>query len=152
MMRKMNKICTLLIGILLLGSNQSPIHAQSEERPFKGYFYEKDEKIALYLDLYETTLTVPGMSFLGKVNGYMQGNIYGVWMLTKFTTKKKKATLRFSNDLGADSQTIQLTFLNDSTIKYEAIDGNHIKRAHKRKLIKIPEELYFTKVKDSTHR
>ena len=130
-----------------MGSTLSQVTAQTENQPFKGYFFNKSEKVALYLDLYEATLTVPGMSFLGKVNGYMNGNIYGVWMLTKFRVNQKNATLRFSNDQGADAQTIELQMVNDSLIRYQAVDGNHIKRVHKRKLIKIPEELYFVRMK-----
>ena len=132
-----------------MGSTLSRVTAQTENQPFKGYFFNENEKVALYLDLYEASLTVPGMSFLGKVNGYMNGNIYGVWMLTKFKVNSKNATLRFSNDQGADAQTIKLQMVNDSLFRYQAVDGNHIKRVHKRRLIKIPEELYFVRMKTS---
>lgn len=110
---------------------------------FKGRFYNGENRINLYLDLYEETVEIPGYSFLGKTNGYMGGNIYGLWMLTSHKISGNTATLRFSNDLGADSQTIVLTMLPDSTFSYQAVDGNAIRKTAGRKLVKVPSEMVF---------
>ena len=141
-MRK-TKLKTFCLTILLFCSFCSP--SVGQKRIFKGTFKEKNEKIEIRLDLYKASLYVPGMTFIGKVHGYMTGDIYGIWMLTSFKTKGKKATLRFSNDLGSDSQSIKLTAVNDSIFEYEAIDGNHIRKVHNRKLVKIPTKLCFTR-------
>ena len=75
------------------------------------------------------SITIPGLSFLGPTNGYMGGNIYGIWMVTSCEVKGSTATFRLSNDQGADSQTIRLTPAENGGLNYEAIDGNEIKRA-----------------------
>ena len=95
--------------------------------------------LTIHLDLGKESLTIPGMSYLGPVNGYMDGNIYGVWMLIKHEVKDGKALLRFTNDIGADSQDITLTPLPDGTYKYQAVGGNNIRRVQGRKLVKITD-------------
>ena len=136
-------LCLLFLAIL------SPLYLLAEDnvQPFKGHFLDKKENIHLELNLYECCLEIPGMEFVGNVQGYLHGNIYGIWLLTKFEIKDNVATLRFSHDSGADSQTIQLTQVNDSTFAYKAINGNAVRRVHKRKLVKTPSELTFIKKK-----
>ena len=47
----------------------------------------------------------------------------------------------------ADSQSIIISCPTDSTLQYQTIDGNQIKRVEKRKLVKIPESLIFKRIK-----
>lgn len=117
-------------------------HAQSS-RPFAGHYFCEATGVHLYLDLYEATLEAPGFSFLGKMNGYMNGNIYGTWMLIDHTIKDTKATLRFSNDIGSDSQTVEFTQTSDSTFSYHAVGGNAIRRAVGNKLVKTTGDMEF---------
>ena len=63
-------------------------------RPFEGHFHCKETGVDLYLNLYENTLTAPGFDFLGTMHGYMSGNIYGTWMLTRHEIKGKTARRR----------------------------------------------------------
>lgn len=121
--------------------------AQSEAPKYKGHFFNKEYGIHLKINLEEQNLEVPGYSFLGKVNGYMYGKIYGMWIMVSHSTGQKNATIRFSNDQGSDSQSIVISLPNDSTLTYKAINGNQIKRVVKRKLVKIPQELTFNKIK-----
>ncbi len=125
----------------------TPAAAQSEKPlPFKGIYENAENRVIIRLNLYEPTLTAPNLDFLGKMNGYMHGSgIYGIWLLTDFDIKGKTATLRFSNDSGADSQTIEFTQLNDSTFRYKAVGGNDVKKASGRKLVKIVSEMEFRK-------
>ena len=74
----------------------------------RASFYCEAEGIRIYLDMGKESLTVPGMSFLGPVHAYMAGRIYGVWMLTKSERKGGTVILRFTNDIGSDSQTVEL--------------------------------------------
>lgn len=121
--------------------------AWAQQRPFEGHFFCKETGVNLYLNLYEETLEAPGFSFLGKMNGYMKDGIYGTWMVTKFSIKNNKATIRFSNDIGSDSQDVELTLNNDSTYSYHAVRGNAIRRAVGRKLVKVTGEMLFKRVK-----
>ena len=78
----------------------------------------------------------------GPQNGYLGGNVYGVWTVTSFKIQDDKvATLKISNDLGSETQKLILTQQSDSiyTLRFEGT--NVVKRAVGRKLVKIPTEL-----------
>ena len=135
-----SKLLSVLFALALAGGRLS---AQTAGRPFKGRFYNEENRIYLTLDLYEATLDAPGLSFLGKMNGFMNGNIYGIWLLTSHQVNGKTATLRFSNDQGSDAQTVRLTAQSDSVLTYKAVGGNSIRKVEKRKLVKIPSEMIF---------
>ena len=113
------------------------------QRPFEGHFFCEETGVHLYLNLYEPTLTAPGFDFLGPLGGYMLGDIYGTWMLTKHSIQGRKAKLRFSNDIGSDSQDIEWMQTSDSTYTYKAVGGNAIRRAEGRKLVKVTGEMVF---------
>lgn len=130
------KHIVLVIAFLML--TQLSGMAQSQHKPFQGIFKNNEIGVTLQLDLYEARLEAPGMGFLGKLHGYMNGRIYGMWLLTSHTIEGNAATLRFSNDQGADAQTIRITHINDSIYQYEAVGGNEVKRVQGRKLVKIP--------------
>jgi len=135
-----NKLLPLLFALLPAGGQ---LAAQTADRPFKGRFYNEENRIYLTLDLYEATLDAPGLSFLGKMNGFMNGNIYGIWLLTSCQVEGKTATLRLSDDQGSDAQTVRLTAQSDSILIYKAVGGNNIRKVEKRKLVKIPSEMTF---------
>lgn len=145
----MKRIFSLLLALFSLCT----VHAQTqssqptaEDRPFAGHFFCKETGTHIYLNLYEATLTAPGFKFLGQMNGYMNGDIYGTWMLISHKVKGKKALLRFSNDIGADSQNIEFTQTSDSIFTYRAVDGNAIRKAVGRKLVKVTSDMEFRKM------
>ena len=85
------------------------------QRPFEGHFFCKELGVNLYINLYEETLTAPGFSFLGKMHGYMKDGIYGTWMITKCHIDGSCAHIRFSNDIGSDTQDVELKIKDDNT-------------------------------------
>lgn len=113
------------------------------KRPFEGRFYCSETGVNIYLNLYDENIEVPGFEFLGKMAGYMRGDIYGTWMLISHAVKGKKALLRFSNDIGSDSQNIEFTQVSDSVYTYHAVGGNEIRKASGRKLVKVSGEMNF---------
>lgn len=118
------------------------------QRPFKCNLYDLENKINLHIDLYEESINVPGMEMFGPMNGYMNGNVYGIWMVTSCKVEDEKtATLRLSNDLGSETQQVRLTVENDSTYQFEQEDGAVIKKVVNRKLVKIPKKLTFIRQK-----
>ncbi len=134
----MKKLFALLLYLVSL-----PICAQ---RPFEGHFVCKDVGVSLHLNLYEENMDVPNFSFLGKTHGYMDGKgLYGTWILTRCSVKKNTATLRFSNDIGSDSQDVSLTLNADSTYSFHAINGNALRKAEGRKLVKITGDMTFNR-------
>lgn len=118
---------------------------------FNGTLYNKEVGIRIHLNLDEENVEVPGMSFLGMTHGYLDGktnnHVYGVWMLIRHQVIDNKVRLRFTNDIGSDSQDIVLTAINDSTFKYEATGGNCIRKVVGRKLEKIPSTMMLYKKK-----
>ena len=97
----------------------------------------------LKLDLYEESIDVPGMELFGPMNGYLAGKgVYGTWMVTSFQIKNdKEATLRLSNDQGSETQSILLTWQNDSTYLMELQNGVVVKKVVNKKLVKIPAKI-----------
>ena len=56
-------------------------------QPWKLSLTSPEEKINLHLDLYEESIEVPGLEAFGPMNGYLDGNIYGVWYVVGFDIK-----------------------------------------------------------------
>ncbi|MBP3711676.1 MAG: hypothetical protein J6I86_04345 [Bacteroidaceae bacterium] len=116
-------------------------------QPWKMRLTSPDEKINLTLDLYEESIKVPGLEDFGPMNGYMDGNIYGVWYVVGFDIKDdRNATITIANDLGSEDQKLSLTQNADSTWQLKFLGYNAVKRAQGKKLVKIPSE--FKMVKD----
>lgn len=115
-------------------------------RPFEGHFFCKATGVSLFLNLYEEDVVVPNFSFLGKMNGYMRGNIYGTWMLVKHEVKGRTALLRFSNDIGSDTQEVEFVQKTDSLYTYHAKGSNVIRRAVGRNLVKVAADMEFVRM------
>lgn len=141
----MRSILLFIFTLLCVYPMPAQTADNSEDRPFVGHFYCKETGVHMFLDLYEASLEAPGFSFLGKMNGFMYGDIYGTWMITEHKITERKATLRFSNDIGSDTQTILFIQEGDSIFSYKAQGTNSIRKAEGRKLVKIASEMQFVK-------
>ena len=112
------------------------------EQPWKLRLTSPEEKINLKLDLYEESIEVPGLEDFGPMNGYMDGNIYGIWYVVGFDIKDDQhATITIANDLGSEDQKLTLTKNSDATYQLKFLGYNAVKRAQGKKLVKIPSEL-----------
>jgi len=122
--------------------------ASFAQKPWKLNLTSPEEKIDLRIDLYEESIEVPGMETFGAMNGYLGGNIYGVWYVVGFDIKNDKhATLTIANDLGSEDQKLTLTQTSDSTYQLKFLGYNAVKRAQGKKLVKIPSEMKMLKQK-----
>ena len=111
-------------------------------QPWKLRLHCPEERIDLRLDLYEESIEVPGLEAFGPMNGYLDGNIYGVWYVVGFDIKDdKNATITIANDLGSEDQKLTLTQNADSTYQLKFLGYNAVKRAQGKKLVKIPSEM-----------
>lgn len=138
----MKKIITISLS-LLLGM------ASYAQKPFKCKLYDKENRINLVIDLYEESVPIPGLDIFGPLNGYMNGNIYSIWMITSCKVKNdKEATIRLTNEFGSENQEINLSIENDSIYHAELTDGISMKKVVNKKLVKIPKELTFIKKAD----
>ena len=107
--------------------------------PWKLKLLCPEENVRLHIDLYEESIKVPGMEMFGPMNGYLGGNIYGVWTVTSFKIQDDKtATLRLSNDLGSETQKATLTQQSDSLYLLHLDGVNVVKRVVGKKLVKVP--------------
>lgn len=129
-------LCALLVGAL----------ASKAAEPWKLHLYNKEERMELHIDLYEESIDVPNMEMFGPMNGYLGGGgVYGKWMVTSFKIKDDHvATLRVSNDLGSETQSIQLTWLNDSTYAMDLQGGVVVKKVVNKKLAKVPAKVLMS--------
>ena len=50
--------------------------------PWKLKLTHPKEKIDLVIDLHEESIEVPTLEMFGPMNGYLGGNIFGVWYVT----------------------------------------------------------------------
>ena len=115
-------------------------------QPWKLSLTSPEEKINLHLDLYEESIEVPGLEAFGPMNGYLDGNIYGVWYVVGFDIKSdKQAVITIANELGSEDQKLTLTQNSDSTYQLKFLGYNAVKRAQGKKLVKIPSELKMEK-------
>ena len=111
------------------------------QQPWRLNLVCPEERIHRKLNLYEENIEVPGLEAFGPMNGYMDGNIYGVWYVVGFDIKDDKhATITIANDLGSEDQKLTLTQNADSTYQLKFLGYNAVKRAQGKKLIKIPSE------------
>lgn len=135
------KRTTAFYALLLVAAGSLPA-----QRPFKGTLYSKEEKLNLVIDLYEETVEVPGMEMFGPMQGYLNGDVYGVWSVTSAEVKDNRTALvRLSNDLGSETQEVELHRENDSLYVFRQLGGVAIKRAVNRKLVKLPARILFIK-------
>lgn len=127
------------------------ITASAQASLFKGDFISEETGIQLHLDLEEETVEVPGLSFIGPTHGYLDGktynDVYGTWMIVKFSVDGNKAKIRFTNDIGSDSQDIVLIYNDDDNISYSTSGGNCIRRVENRKLVKTQSSTTLKKNK-----
>lgn len=129
----MKHFLTLILIALCFGSS---LLAQG---PWKLKLYCPEESVRLHIDLYEESIEVPGMEMFGPMNGYLNGNVYGVWTVTSFKIQDDKtATLRLSNDLGSETQKATLTQQSDSLYLLHLDGLCVIKRVVGKKLVKVP--------------
>lgn len=114
--------------------------------PWKFSMKTEKSKINLNIDLYDESIEVPGMDMFGPMNGYISGNIYGIWAVTSHEIiNEKQAKLRLSNDLGSETQEVLLTLQGDSICKMELKGTVVVKRVEGKKLVKIDSVQEFKK-------
>lgn len=123
-------------------------HSTYAGNPWKLSLTDPKEKVTLTIDLHEESIEVPGMEIFGPMNGYLGGNIYGVWAVTSFKIKKDKAILRLSNDLGSETQEAELTHTSDSTYTLKLLGSTVVKKVEGRKLYKITSTLKMIRNRD----
>lgn len=156
-MKQLITLLLALVGSFMTAQAQDadhPCDSLCAESPaeciFNGEFVCEETGLQLHLDLVDESIEIPGMSFLGPTYGYLDGktnnHVYGVWMLMRFSIEGNKAKLRFTNDIGSDSQDVVLTKVDETTYQYTATGTNSIRKVEGRKLVKIPNTMTLRRI------
>ena len=111
----------------------------SASEPFRGTFTSTELGLKMVIDLYSESIDVPEMEMFGSMNGYIKGTgLYRTWYVSSIRQcNETKAIIHFSNDLGSETQAVELTLQGDSLVRFRAIDGNVMKKSQGKKLVKI---------------
>lgn len=138
---KRHLLATLLIALTL----PSALHAGE---PFKGIFTAKELGLKMVIDLYAESIEVPGMEMFGPLNGYINGiGLYRTWYVSKIRKcDDDKAVIHFSNDLGSETQAVELTLQGDSLLRFREIEGSVMKKAQGKKLVKIETDFVMKRL------
>ena len=113
---------------------------------FAGLLYNEETKMAIHINLDTPIVKEPGLPFLGGTNGYMgNGILYGTWIITDFKANKENASIRLTNDFGADTQKLTITRIKADTFSVELQQPVVMRRVVKGKLVKINPKYIFVK-------
>jgi hypothetical protein len=113
---------------------------------YVGSFYNADQGVTLTINLIDTCVVAPNYEFLGKLNGYLWGNLHESWFITSYQLKEGKATLHLSNEMGSEDQVLLLTALDHSQIKMDIEGSNGLRRVEHRKWVKLPTTFILHRV------
>ena len=113
---------------------------------YVGSFYKADQGVTLTINLIDTCVVAPNYEFLGKLNGYLWGNLHESWFVTSYQLKEGKAILHLSNEMGSEDQVLLLTALDRSQIKMDIEGSNGLRRVEHRKWVKLPTTLILHRV------
>jgi hypothetical protein len=130
---------TLFLALVTLGC--------FAQEPFRCTLQNKELNLNLYLNLYNESITVPGMEMFGPQFGYMNGNIYNTWIVTSCKVlDSKTASANFSNDVGSETQEVSITIQSDGTYLFQHTNRSVMKKAVGRKLVRLPSTIVFTRI------
>ena len=137
----MKRILAVLLSLFMVFCANAQKHSV-----FSGLLYNSDTKMAIHLNLDSANVKVPGLPFLGGTNGYMSnGILYGTWIVTDFKVDKNNATIRLTNDFGADTQKLLISHIKADTFSVELQQPIVMRRVVKGKLVKINPKYIFIK-------
>ena len=138
----------LFLSALFFNLIPNSLYASSEaERPFEGIFYNKENNVTVTLNLYDTVLVTPGYEFLGKVPGFIIGDIHETWFATSYEIREGKALIHFSNEMGSDDQDVLFTPQDSMHLDYEIQGKNCIRKVQNRKWACLPAKMIFERRK-----
>ncbi len=134
-----------LIACIALLAMCTCANAQNKSA-FAGLLYNEETKMAIHINLDTPVVKVPGLTFLGGTNGYMSnGILYGTWIITDFKAGKNNASIRLTNDFGADTQKLTITRIKADTFSVELQQPVVMRRVVKGKLAKINPKYIFVR-------
>ncbi len=118
--------------------------ASYAQEAFKGTYHNSDLGIRIKLNLEADNIPVPGLE-LDSCYGYIQGNIYGSWIILKVkSVSENKAVVRVMSERGDVAEDLKLT-MSEEGLKMEQVKDAYIKGVANRKYVKLPSVIILTK-------
>lgn len=119
--------------------------AQSDSTLYQATIENKEYSIYMIINLYKSTINIPGQEILGTTYGYMGDRQDSrKWIIVSAQIKADKALLTFINDYGSEDLTATLTVNKDHQYILEQKSGSTLKIVRNRKWLKLPTKLIFT--------
>ena len=122
-----------------------PVLAHSQS--LKGYYYNEQYQVYLYLNADSSSIKVPGQDIYGDLPGYFGSKRDSrLWLIVECErVNAHKAEIEVINDYGSEDFTATVKLLDDNTIVYEHKNGSTLKFPVNKKWQKIPSKLKFQK-------
>lgn len=119
--------------------------AQSRDKAFRAYLFNKEYEVFFRISLYDQDVTIPGQELYGQLPGYL-GKLHNSfsWPITSCQVVSEcEARLQLVNDFGSEDLTATLERKNDSIYILRQRSGSTLKVPHKGKWQKLPKVLEF---------
>ena len=123
-----------------------PLLAHSQS--LKGYYYNEQYQVYLYLDVDAKDVQVPGQDIYGELPGYFGSKRDPrLWLIVECErVGENKAEIEVINDYGSEDFTASLTESPDGTLTLKHLDGSTFKIVVNSKYVKLPKEMKFVKI------
>ena len=136
---KMKKTILSLVLILM------PLLIQAQS--MKGYYYNEEYQIYLYLSADSSNVKVPGQDIYGELPGYFGSKRDSrLWLITDCERKNNhQVRIEVINDYGSEDFEAQLTEDRDGNLTFKHLEGSTYKIVVNSKYVKVPKTIVLVK-------
>ena len=119
----------------------------SHSQSMKGYYYNEEYQIYLYLSADSSDVKVPGQEIYGDLAGFFGSKRDSrLWLITECKrTGKHQVRIEVINDYGSEDFEATLTESDDGRLTMKHNDGSPYKIVVNSKYVKIPKTLVLMK-------
>ena len=121
----------------------SPVFAQEEGKPFKGYLYNDEYEVFLRINFYDKNIKIAGQELYGELPGYLgrKGHSFCWVMVEAEIEDEKKASMTLINDFGSEDLVCDLKYEGKGRYTLHRVSGSTLKIVVNKKWLKIPKTL-----------
>ena len=122
-----------------------PILAHSQS--LKGYYYNEQYQVYLYLNADSSSIKVPGQDIYGDLPGYFGSKRDSrLWLIVECErVNAHKAEIEVINDYGSEDFTATVTESADGELTFKHLEGSTFKIVVNSKYVKLPKEMKFVR-------
>ena len=122
-----------------------PVLAHSQS--LKGYYYNEQYQVYLYLNADSSSIKVPGQDIYGDLPGYFGSKRDSrLWLIVECErVNAHKAEIEVINDYGSEDFTATVTESADGELTLKHLEGSTFKIVVNSKYVKLPKEMKFVR-------